>query len=79
MIYLVADAAEAGARIFFGLKGEAYADYFEGVCEEDGCDACEGAGGEAAQCGFLLFARDDGVPNLFVGEELDACVREDAQ
>ena len=40
MVYLVADAAEAGARIFLGLEGQAYADHFEGVCEEDGGDTC---------------------------------------
>ena len=40
MIYLVADPAEAGARVFLCLEGEAHADYFERVREEDRRDAC---------------------------------------
>ena len=79
MVDLIADAAEAGARIILCFKGEAYADYFEGVCEENGCDACEGAGGEAAQGGLLLLRGDHGVANLFVGEELDAGVGKDSE
>ena len=80
MVYLIADAAEAGARILLCLKGEPYADYFERVCEEDGCDACEGAPeAKAAQCGFLFFAGNNGVANLFVGKELDAGIGKDSE
>lgn len=38
----------------FGFEGQAHADDFEGVGEEDARDAGEGAGYEAAEGGFEL-------------------------
>ena len=50
---LLADAGEGGAGIAFCFKGEAHADHFEGVGEEDGGDASKRAADEAAPGGLL--------------------------
>lgn len=61
------------------FEGETYADHFERVGEEDGGDACERATDEAAPRGFLRFVLDDYGTDLFVGEEFDGGVGEDAE
>ena len=79
VVDLLADAREGGAGVALCFECEADADDFEGVGEEDGGDAGEGAADQPAEGGFLGFVFDDDGAYLLVGEEFDGCVREDTQ
>lgn len=79
VVDLAADAGQGAPGIVFGLKGQAYADDFERVGEEDARDTGEGAGYEAAEGGFVLSRGNDDGAVLLVGDELGGGVGEDAE
>jgi hypothetical protein len=66
---------EGGAAVFARLEGEAHADYFEGVSEEDGGDTGKRAADEAAEGCFLALSANYDVPNLFISHKFDCRVR----
>ena len=63
----------------FCIECHAYANDFEGVGEEDGGDPRKRAGDEATNRLFVGLVRYHNSPNLFVGQEFYASVREDSQ
>ncbi len=63
----------------FGFKGEAHADDFEGVGDEDAGDTRGGAADEAAEGRLVRGGGDADGAELLVGEEFDGGVGEDAQ
>lgn len=73
------DGAEGAFVVGTGFEGEAHADDFEGVREEDADHACETAACEASAGGFLGFVLDYAGAYLFVCKEFDAGVGEDAE
>lgn len=62
-----------------GFEGEAYANYFEGVSEEDADHAGHAATDESSAWGLLSPVFDHSCADLFVGEEFDSRVWEDAE
>lgn len=73
------NGAQAAFMIGARLKGEAYSNDFQRVCEEYGHHASQTAAEEAPAGRFLGLVLDHARADLLVGEELDAGVGEDAQ
>jgi len=79
VVDLLADPDEAGAVVALRLEGEAHADHFQRVGEEDRGDARQRAAYEPPERGLVPVVGDHDGADLFVGEEFYAGVGEDSE
>lgn len=79
VVYFSAYARQGAPLVGRGFKGQADAYHFQRICKEDGDHAGQAARNKAAARRLACAVGNDGRSYLVVGQELDACVGEDAE